>query len=134
MAAGAITNGWMSDRVFGSNRSRAIMSFMLAAAGCALVMFLIPRDSPFAIPLIFLTGFFAYGPQSAFWALCPDLLGRECAGTGTGVMNTFAYALAGFGEPLIGRLIDHTGDTSVIFAVVATCCLLGALIAPFIRR
>ena len=26
---------------------------------------------------LFLAGFFVYGAQSAFWALSPDLLGRE---------------------------------------------------------
>ena len=97
-------------------------------------MWLLPRDSVLAIPLLFFTGFFAYGPQSAFWALCPDLLGRHRAGTGTGVMNTSAYIFAGLGEPLIGKTIDLTGDTSVVFAIVAVACAIGASIAVFIRR
>ena len=75
---------------------------MLLAAMSSLGMFFLPKDSPVGIAVLFLTGFFAYGPQSAFWALCPDLLGRKRAGTGTGIMNTFAYLFAGFGEPLIG--------------------------------
>ncbi len=146
MALGAMTTGWLSDRFFHSSRSRVISLFMLLAAGCSLAMFLLPRghllelrllgfvlsvDS--AIPMLFLTGFFAYGPQSAFWALCPDLLGHERAGTGTGIMNTFAYAFAGCGEPLIGGLIDASGQTAVVFAVVAISCLISALISPFIR-
>jgi OPA family glycerol-3-phosphate transporter-like MFS transporter len=84
--------------------------------------------------MLLLTGFFAYGPQSAFWALCPDLLGRERAGTGTGVMNTFAYVFAGLGEPLIGWIIESNGQTSLVFGVVAAACLVGALISPFIRQ
>jgi OPA family glycerol-3-phosphate transporter-like MFS transporter len=134
MAAGAITNGYLSDRLFASNRSWAIASFMASAACCSIMLYLIPRESATAIPLIFLTGFFAYGPQSAFWALCPDLLGKECAGTGTGIMNTFAYGFAGCGEPLIGWLIDGTGETSIIFAIVAVCCVVSAIISLFIRR
>jgi len=134
MALGAITNGWMSDRLFKSNRSRIIVLFMVLAAASALGMYFLPKDSSLGIGLLFMTGFFAYGPQSAFWALCPDLLGAKRAGTGTGVMNSFAYLFAGLGEPLIGRFIDKTGDTSVVFAIVAIACICSALVALPIRR
>jgi OPA family glycerol-3-phosphate transporter-like MFS transporter len=134
MALGAITSGWLSDRVFHSNRSRVIGLFLFLAAGCSLAMYALPRDHGLAVPLLLLTGFFAYGPQSAFWALCPDLLGPRRAGTGTGVMNTFAYVFAGLGEPLIGLVIETSGDTSVVFAVVAAACLIGAVISQWIGR
>ena len=134
MAMGAIVSGWLSDRVFRSNRSRVIGLFLLLAAASSLGMYLLPRDHWLGVPLLLLTGFFAYGPQSAFWALCPDLLGRERAGTGTGVMNTFAYVFAGLGEPLIGWMIESNGQTSLVFGVVAIACLTGAIISPFIRR
>lgn len=134
MALGAMTTGWVSDRFFRSNRSRVIGLFMLLAAVCSGAMFLLPKSHTLVLPMLFLTGFFVYGPQSAFWALCPDLLGRERSGTGTGIMNTFAYVFAGFGEPLIGWLIETTDQTAVVFAVVAAACLIGALISPFIRK
>lgn len=134
MALGAICSGWLSDRFFNSNRSRVITLFLFLAAGSSLSMYLLPRDHWLGVPMLLLTGFFAYGPQSAFWALCPDLLGRERAGTGTGVMNTFAYVFAGLGEPLIGWIIESNGQTSLVFGVVAAACLAGALISPFIRQ
>jgi MFS transporter, OPA family, glycerol-3-phosphate transporter len=134
MALGAICSGWLSDRFFKSNRSRVITLFLFLAAGSSLSMYLLPRDHWLGIPMLLLTGFFAYGPQSAFWALCPDLLGRERSGTGTGVMNTFAYVFAGLGEPLIGWIIESNGQTSLVFGVVAAACLVGALISPFIRQ
>lgn len=134
MALGAIASGWLSDRIFHSNRSRVIGLFLFLASTCSLAMYLLPRDHWLGVPMLLLTGFFAYGPQSAFWALCPDLLGRERAGTGTGVMNTFAYVFAGLGEPLIGWIIESNGQTSLVFGVVAAACLIGAAISPFIRR
>ena len=134
MAFGALTSGWMSDRLFHSNRSRVIVLFMVLAALASLGMFFLPRDSSLGIALLFLTGFFAYGPQSAFWALCPDLLGNTRVGTGTGIMNTFAYVFAGFGEPLIGWIIEVNHNTSLVFAVVAVACVFSALIALSIRR
>lgn len=134
MALGAITSGWLSDRIFHSNRSRVISLFLFLAAACSLCMYLLPQGHFLALPMLLLTGFFTYGPQSAFWALCPDLLGRERAGTGTGVMNTFAYVFAGFGEPLIGWVIESRGETGIVFGIVAAACLSGAIISPLIRR
>jgi MFS transporter, OPA family, glycerol-3-phosphate transporter len=134
MALGAIASGWISDRLYGSNRSRVIGLFMFLAAVCTLTMLFIPRHHPGAIPMLFLAGFFAYGPQSAFWALCPDLLGHQRAGTATGVMNTFAYVFAGLGEPFIGWMIERNENTAVVFAIVAAACLLSAMASPLIKR
>jgi OPA family glycerol-3-phosphate transporter-like MFS transporter len=135
MALGAMTSGWMSDRIFNSNRSRIIVLFMSLAAFSSLAMYFLPRTHPAAIPVLFLTGFFAYGPQATFWALCPDMLGRERAGTGTGIMNTFAYTFAGFGEPFIGWMIDtNNNNTALVFPFVAVACIASSLTALTIRR
>ena len=134
MALGAMASGWMSDHFFGSNRSRVIGLFLVLAAICSLGMFLLPKAHPAAITLLFLTGFFVYGPQSAFWALCPDLLGHQRAGTATGIMNTFAYLFAGLGEPATGWMIETSGNTGIVFAIVAVSCFAGAFISLFIRR
>lgn len=135
MALGALASGWMSDRIFNANRSIPITLFMSLAAICSLGMSFLPLSSAWNIPLLFLCGFFAYGPQSAFWALCPDLLGTKRAGTGTGIMNTFAYGFAGFGEPFIGWMIESNGNqTEQVFYIVAAVCLASAFCAAFIRR
>ena len=50
-------------------------------------------------------------------------------------MNFFAYLFAGLGEPLIGSIIDHhKGNTAVFFYVVATACVLSAVLMRFVRR
>ena len=135
MALGAIASGWLSDKVFHSNRSHVIALFLFLAACCSMGMYILPKSHVLGVPLLLLTGFFAYGPQSAFWALCPDLLGRARAGTGTGIMNTSAYAFAGFGEPLIGWMIQsNDNNTFLVFGVVATACMTGAVISVFIRH
>jgi OPA family glycerol-3-phosphate transporter-like MFS transporter len=135
MAAGALTSGYISDRLFNAKRSPVIALFLTLAAAASLSMYAIPRDHWLGIFILFLCGFFVYGPQSTLWALCPDLMGRQRAGTATGVMNTFAYAFAGCGEPLIGYVIETFNDnTALVFPMVAGCCLLGAILAIFIRR
>ena len=136
MALGALTSGWISDRFLNRRRWPIISGAMLLAAVVTGGMYLIPQDEMFiAVGMLFLAGFLVYAPQSAFWALCPDLMGFRRAATATGIMNCVAYVFAGIGEPLIGGIIDRSqNDTSLVFLIVAIACLAGGLLAPFIRR
>ncbi|MFC9466312.1 MFS transporter [Streptomyces coelicoflavus] len=134
MAVGALVNGQISDRLFGARRDRPIVLFMVLGAAMALTMYWAPLGLASGIAVLFLTGFFVYGPQSSFWALCPDLAGQRMAGTATGVVNCFAYLFAGAAEPLVGHLMDSTGNTSLIFLIVAAACSCSALVALTIRR
>ena len=135
MAFGALVSGWVSDRLLGSKRWPIITIFMLLATATSGLMYLTPKENIVTgLSLLFLSGFLVYGPQSVFWALCPDLLGRERSATGTGVMNCVAYIFAGLGEPLIGWIIDIRGDTAIVFLIVAIACLCSGTLGPFIRR
>lgn len=135
MAVGAFSNGWVSDKVFGSRRYLAIVLYMVLAAVTSLCMYAIPTSDVYlGMTVLFLCGFFTYGPQSSFWALCPDLVGHKRAGTATGVMNFFAYLFAGLGEPMIGHFMDKHNQTSLVFLVVAICATASAVVAAFIRR
>lgn len=142
MALGAVASGWISDRFCNSRRSGVIASFMILAAAAAMGMYLMPRGHLLGLPVLFLAGFFAYGPQSAFWALAPDLLGRARAGTAVGVMNFFAYAMAGLGEPFIGWMVQHNPfaatpgveSVALVFPLVAIFAICSALLALLIRR
>ncbi|WP_341976198.1 MFS transporter [Microbacterium sp. LTA6] len=135
MAVGALVNGQLSDRLFGSRRDRPIMLFMALGAVSALAMWLLNPGPLLGIVLLFLCGFFIYGPQSSFWALCPDLAGKVMAGTAIGAVNFFAYLFAGAAEPIIGAIMDHNGgDAGLIFPIVAVACTCSALVAATIRR
>lgn len=135
MAVGALANGQLSDRAFGSRRDCPIMLFMALGALSALTMWVAQPGAVLGVLLLFLCGFFVYGPQSSFWALCPDLAGKVLAGTAIGVVNFFSYLFAGGSEYVIGRIMDENGgDTSLIFPIVAVCCACSALVASTIRR
>ncbi|MGV9801844.1 MFS transporter [Mycobacterium sp. NPDC003449] len=134
MAVGALVNGQLSDRIFGSRRDRPIILFMLLGAVFAITMYLAHLGTAAGIVVLFLTGFFVYGPQSSFWALCPDIAGKQMAGTATGVVNFFSYLFAGAAEPMVGHIMDDTGNTSLIFPIVACSCVASALVALTIRR
>lgn len=142
MALGALASGWISDKFCKSRRSGVIASFMGLAMVTALSMFFMPRGHWAGLPVLFLCGFFAYGPQAAFWALAPDLLGRSRAGTAVGVMNCFAYAMAGLCEPFIGWMVQHNPfgsipgaeNAALVFPLVATFAFISAVLAILIRR
>lgn len=134
MALGAISNSWVSDVFFKSKRYVAIMTYMCIATAVAIGMMFVPKGSATGLVLMFLCGFFVFGPASSFWALCPDLFGRRLAGTATGVLNCISYTFAGLGEPIIGRIMDVTGETNVIFPIVAGLCISSALAAYTIKR
>jgi len=134
MALGAISNSWVSDILFKSRRYVAIIVYMLIAAALSLTMSFVAHGNLFGLALMFLCGFFVFGPASSFWALCPDLFGRRHAGTATGLLNCMSYAAAGLGEPLIGRTMDVTGQTGIIFPIVAGLCLASAVTAYLIKK
>ncbi len=135
MALGALTGGWVSDRVFKSVRWKLYSSFLILAALASFTMYFLPRDHWAGILVLFFCGFFAYGSQSGFWPLAPDLLGKHRAGTGVRVMNFFAYLFAGLAQPLIGWMINsNNGNTALVFPIVGVACVAGALTGLFVRR
>jgi OPA family glycerol-3-phosphate transporter-like MFS transporter/OPA family sugar phosphate sensor protein UhpC-like MFS transporter len=134
MALGSLSNSWISDVLFQGRRYLAIVWYMVLASTTAIIMMFIPHASMLAIGLLFLCGFFVFGPASSFWALCPDIFGRRVAGTATGVLNTMSYIFAGIGEPVIGHIIDSTGNTAIIFPIVAGLCAASAVLSMSIKR
>jgi len=135
MALGTIFFGQLSDRLFKSNRSKPIAISMALAGLTVLLVYIVPEDNVTGgLLLMFFAGFFVYGPQSCYWPLSPDLLGVKRSGTGVGVMNTFAYAFAGAGEPFIGYMADITNKENIVFVVTAVVCFLSAIIILFVRR
>ncbi|WP_072690537.1 MFS transporter [Rhodococcus marinonascens] len=134
MAVGALANGEISDRVFGSRRDRPIILFTVIGAAASITMYAAPLGLTTGMIVLFLTGFFVYGPQSSFWALTVDISGTKVAGTAIGVVNFFAYLFAGAAAPITGYVMDVTGKTSYIFPIVAACCLMSALATLTIRH
>jgi OPA family glycerol-3-phosphate transporter-like MFS transporter len=128
MAIGAFSFGLISDYVFKGNKYRSIFSGMLAAGIVMIAIFFTPPDN-WALGgiLMFLAGFFVYGPQANFWPLSPELLGERHVGTGVGLMNACAYLFAALGEPILGRIIDVTNSSNAVFVALAVVCFLSAL-------
>jgi OPA family glycerol-3-phosphate transporter-like MFS transporter len=128
MAAGALTSGIAADRWFPERRSRLVLVFLgPATLGSLLLARASTSNLLTGIALLGATGFLVYGPQATYWALCPELVGRERNGTATGLMDAAAYSFAALGQIAIGWSIDLTHTTASAFYVIAAACLLGAL-------
>lgn len=135
MAAGAVTFGMLSDRLFRRNRIRAISFGMLVSGIIALLIYLTPSDNLIlGGSLMLLAGFFVYGPQACFWPLSPDILGNNLTGTGIGFMNMIGYLFAAIGEPLLGFSIDITNSTNTIFIVIALLCFFSVASINLIKK
>jgi OPA family glycerol-3-phosphate transporter-like MFS transporter len=128
MSIGALSFGFISDKIFNTDRFKSITLGMSCCCIVSMLLFFFHAQSALFISIfVFAAGFFSYGPQSNFWALAPELLGHRLVGTGTGIMNMCAYACAAIGEPLMGRLIDISGNRSIIFITVAVIALLSTI-------
>jgi OPA family glycerol-3-phosphate transporter-like MFS transporter len=135
MATGALCFGKMSDTIFRRNRPASIRAGMLIAAVISLIIYFTPATaSHFTIgALMFAAGFFVYGPQANFWPISPDLLGEKYVATGIGIMNMCAYLFAAIGEPIFGKVIDVTKDTSSVFIAISIISALSAITISFCK-
>ncbi|NBB18972.1 MFS transporter [Runella sp. CRIBMP] len=135
MAAGALSFGMLSDSLFKKNRIHSIRFGMLMSAVMALVVYVLPANNLLLGGFLMLSvGFFVYGPQSCFWPLSPEMLGRDYTGTGIGFMNMFGYVFAALGEPLFGFIIDWVGNTNIIFVFISGICLLSVFMISLAKR
>jgi OPA family glycerol-3-phosphate transporter-like MFS transporter len=134
MALGAFSAGLLTDKWFAQRRAWVASGLMAGAAGATFLLSLMPTDSPFAFALLAVAGFLVYAPQASYWALGPMLVGRERAGTSTGIMDAVAYAFAALGQVAIGWTIDATGSTFPVFVLLAGACVLGAVVILPVRR
>lgn len=135
MALGALSAGYAADRFFRAEHTRLITVFLVLASAATLAMFFVPREARgLGMALLFLAGFFVFGPIASFTVLCADLLGRRAMGTSTGFMNAVGYGIAALGDLAIGVVLDLTGRTEAVFLITACACLAGAACAALIRR
>lgn len=134
MAIGAISFGQMAERFF-KNNFRSITFGMFVCAILSFSLYTFTSGNLFIIGiLLILCGFFVYGPQANFWALCPQIMGKDKTGTAIGIMNMFGYLCAAMIEPILGGIIGHTQDTSFLFIIIGVICLGASINTILIKK
>lgn len=133
MALGAFSFGQLATTFF-KNNYRSIFIGMVVCFLLSLMIFFTSNANLLLLSFLLIAcGFFVYGPQSNFWALCPKIIGQERTGTAIGTMNMCGYLFAAMGEPILGYIIDKTGNTKFLFVAIAVICLLAAINIVFIK-
>jgi len=135
MAAGAISFGTLSDSIFKGNRIASIRLGMGISAILVILVYISPSSNLLlGGTLMFLSGFFVYGPQANFWPLSPQMLPSHAVATGIGCMNMIGYLFAALGEPIFGWIIDLTKTTSSVFVLISIMCLMSVLLISTITK
>ena len=127
--AGALTAGWLTDRVFGARRAPVCTAFMLAAAGAIFAFWRLPDGNLVgAVLLLLAIGFTIYGPQFLVGVMVADQAGKHAAAAAIGLTAIFGYASATVSGIGLGAILDAEGWNGG-FAVLAGAALAGAI--PF---
>ncbi|MBS7655120.1 MFS transporter [Candidatus Bathyarchaeota archaeon] len=125
-ALGAISAGFISDKVFKSNRYKTVCIY--AVAGCltliALALTSIRLNPILSITLLGLGGFFTFGAAIPVFVLALEAGGREIAGTAVGIFDFFCYIGSGLQGLIIGFILYATN-----YNWIKTFIILGMLIA-----
>jgi MFS transporter, OPA family, sugar phosphate sensor protein UhpC len=112
--AGAVASGFISDKIFNSDRNLPALLFGLLDVGALIGLFLLPPghvwlDSTF----LFLFGF-GLGVLLAYLGglMAVDLASKQAAGAAMGMIGCFSYIGAGIQDVISGALLD-AGKTVV---------------------
>lgn len=88
---GALAAGWLSDRVFRSNRGKVNVLFMFGVMATFYLFWNAAAGSWIEISGLALVGFFIYGPQMLVGVSAADFASKRAAATATGLTGLFGY-------------------------------------------
>lgn len=107
---GSLLAGYVSDRWFRGRRSRVCLIYLAATALCIFGYAHAPRGGYWQeAAMVFLIGFFIYGPQFLVGVMVTDLASKEAAASAIGLTGFFGYVsgvASGWG---LGKLVDLYG-------------------------
>ncbi len=128
---GSLAAGWFSDKFFAGRRGPINAFFALCVTLTVYALWLTPVGGvAIASGIMFLTGFFIFGPQMLIGVAAAELSHKKAAGTATGFIGWFAYfgaAAAGFP---FGKISQDYGWEAFIVALTACACLSTLCLIP----
>ena len=128
---GSLAAGWFSDKIFDGKRNPINVLFTAAVILMIIAMWLIPFSHPMIDCLMmFLVGFFIFGPQMLIGIAAAEFSHKKAAGTATGFAGCFAYlGAAAAGGPL-GALTSRWGWEGFFIALAASGVIAMLLMIP----
>lgn len=124
---GSLASGWFSDRIFSGRRGPINVLFTLGSVFSLFSLWGGPVGvAYFYMAIMFVAGFFIFGPQMLIGMAAAELSHKKAAGTATGFAGWFAYfgaTLSGF----LGTVTDQRGWYA-FFVVLAACGFISVLL------
>jgi len=125
---GALTAGFVSDRLFAAKRGPVNALYAIGMLLTVGLFWFVPEGYPLLDSIsIFAIGFMVFGPQMVIGMAAAELSHKKAASTSTGFVGCCAYiGAAAAGGPL-GLLTDGYGWNGFFWALVV-CCVVSVLL------
>lgn len=128
---GTIICGWVSDKIFKTNRGAAGVVFMILVLICTIIYWLNPPGH-YGIDVACITaeGFLIYGPVMLIGLHALELVPKKAAGTAAGFTGLFGY-LGGStaANAIVGIMVDHFGWNGGFLTMIIGCIIAIILLA-----
>lgn len=121
---GMLCAGWLSDRIHKGRRGPINVIFSVGMLGSVIFLWMSPEASAWIdSSILFVIGFFLFGPQMLIGLAAAELSHKKAAGTASGFAGWFAYfGAAAAGYPL-GKLTQELGWGG-FFMILSACGIL----------
>lgn len=136
LIAGRISDWYIAQGDGGAvgKRIQVVMVYMVGVAAMLLAFQAVPAGLPVAqAVIVFMIGFFLYGPQMLIGLCGAEIVGRRSVGASEGFLGWIAYlGAANAGVPL-SLLVQQYGWNAFFTALLLACFVGVMLLAPITR-
>jgi sugar phosphate permease len=133
LVAGRISDWYIANSEGGSvgKRIQVVMAYLVGVAAMLLAFQAVPAGVPALQSIIvFMIGFFLYGPQMLIGLCGAEIVGRKSVGASEGFLGWIAYlGAANAGVPLY-MLVQQYGWGAFFVSLLTACAAAIALLAP----
>lgn len=128
---GSLAAGWSSDRLFNAKRGPINVLFSMGMFVFIALFWSIPEGYTFLdSTLMFIIGFFIFGPQMMIGLAAAELSHKKAAATSTGFVGFFAYIGAACAGYPLGTITQDLGWGGFYWALLACCVISVLLLVP----
>ena len=133
LIAGRISDWYIANSDGGAvgKRIQVVMAYLFGVAAMLLAFKAVPPSLPAAqAVIVFMIGFFLYGPQMLIGLCGAEIVGRRSVGASEGFLGWIAYlGAANAGVPL-SMLVQQYGWNAFFLALLLACFVGILLLAP----
>jgi OPA family sugar phosphate sensor protein UhpC-like MFS transporter len=128
---GSLMAGWASDKIFKGRRGPMMVIFSLCTA-VVLISFSTYSEKALLIDsaLLFMTGFFIFGPQMLIGMAAAELSHKKAAATASGFSGWMGYLGAAVAGYPMGKIQDAYGWSGFFTILIISAFIAGALLLP----